>query len=62
MPEISLMYLKRDIEIVRDYNKKRPKLKVIVDLIHALGPKNILKNVFIELELTPTTLKLSETY
>ena len=56
------MYLKRDIEIVRDYNKKRPKLKVIVDLIHALGPKNILKNVFIELELTPTTLKLSETY
>ena len=45
------MYLKRDIEIVRDYNKKRPKLKVIVDLIHVLGPKNILKNVFIELEL-----------
>ena len=41
--------------------KQRP-LEVIVNFSNILGPENIFYRVFIEIELSSTTLKLYETY
>ena len=37
-------------------------MKVIVDFLDILGPKNIFYHIFIEIELIPTALKHCETY
>ena len=58
MPEISLMYLWRKVEILRGQDEKEAEMEVIVNLLHILGPKYVFHYVFIEIELSPSTLKL----
>ena len=58
MPEISVIYLLREMRIVWGQNETEVIKEVIVNFLHILGPKNIICYVFIEIELSPTTLKL----
>ena len=44
--------------MLRGQNKTEVIKEVIVNFFDILGPKNILYYVFIEIELSPTTLKL----
>ena len=62
MPEISVIHLLREMRIVWGQNETEAIKEVIVNFLHILGHKNIIYYVFIEIELSPTTLKLSETY
>ena len=59
MPEISLMYLWRKVEILRGQDEKEAEMEVIVNFLHILGLKNIYCYFLIEIELRQTTLKLS---
>ena len=59
MPEISLMYLWRKVEILQGQDEKEAEMEVIVNFLHILGLKNIYCYFLIEIELKPTTLKLS---
>ena len=58
MPQISVIYLLREMQIVWGQNETEVIKEVIVNFLHILGPKNIIYYVFIEIELSPTTLKL----
>ena len=58
MPEISVIYLLREMQIVWGQNETEVIKEVIVNFLHILGLKNNIHYVFIEIELSPTTLKL----
>ena len=58
MPEISVTYLLREMRMVWGQNEMEVIKEVIVNFLHILGPKNITDYVFIQIELSPTTLKL----
>ena len=53
------MYLWRKVEILRGQDEKEAEMEVIVNLLHILGLKIIHYYFLIEIELRPTTLKLS---
>ena len=59
MPEISAIYLLREMRIVWGQNETEVIKEVIVNFLHILGPKDISYYAFIEIKLCPTTLKLS---
>ena len=59
MPEIYLVYLWRKVEILRGQDEKEAELEVIVNFLHILCLKIIHYYFLIEIELRPTTLKLS---
>ena len=58
MPEISVIYLLREMRMVRGQNKTEVIKEVIVNFLNILGPRNIFYYVFIEIELILKTLKL----
>ena len=58
MPKISVIYLLREMQIVWGQNETEVIKEVIVNFLHIFGPKYIIYYVFIEIELSPTTLKL----
>ena len=58
MPEISVIYLLREMQIVWGQNEMEGIKEVIVNFLHTLGPKNIIHYVFIKIELSLTTFKL----
>ena len=58
MPEISVIYLLREMQIVWGQNETEVIKEFIVNFLHIFGPKYIIYYVFIEIELSPTTLKL----
>ena len=58
MPEISVIYLFREMRMVWGQNEMEVIKEVIVNFLQILGPKHIIYYVFIEIELSPTTLKL----
>ena len=59
MPEISVIYLFREMRMVWGQNETKVIIEVIANFLHILGLKNILQYFFIEKELSLTTLKLS---
>ena len=58
MPEISVIYLFREMRMVWGQNETEVIIEVIANFLHILGLKNNIHYVFIEIELSPTTLKL----
>ena len=58
MPEISAIYLLREMRIVWGQNETEVIKEVIVNFLHILGPKYIIYYVFIEIESSLTTFKL----
>ena len=58
MPEISVIYLLREMQMVWGQNETEVIKEVIVNFLHILGPKNIIYYVFIEIESSLTTFKL----
>ena len=58
MPEISAIYLLREMRIVWGQNETEVIKEVIVNFLHILGPQRIIYYVYFEIELSPTTLKL----
>ena len=58
MPEISVSYLLREMQMVWGQNETEVIKEVIVSFWHILGPKNIIYYVFIEIKLSLTTFKL----
>ena len=58
MPEISVIYLFREMRMVWGQNETEVIIEVIANFLHILGLKNNIHYVFIEIELSPTTLNL----
>ena len=65
MSETSLMYIDRyktKSEMLRGQNNTEVIYEAIVNFLHILGLEIIFYHIFIEIELSLTTLKLCETY
>ena len=58
MPEISVIYLFREMRMVWGQNETEVITEFIVNFLHILGHQNIIYYFFIEIELSPTTFKL----
>ena len=58
MPEISVIYLLREMQMVWGQNETEVIKEVIVNFLHILGPKYIIYYVFIEIKSSLTTFKL----
>ena len=58
MPEISVIYLLREMQMVWGQNETVVIKEFIVSFLHILGHQNIIYYGFIEIELSLTTLKL----
>ena len=59
MPQIFVTYLLREMWMVWGQNETEVIIEVIANFLHILGLKNNIHCVFIEIELSPKTLKLS---